>query len=256
MITYILAIIPGWLFGAVVNYLADVLPLRRRLAKPFCIQCDTAQNWINYLIWPRKCPTCGHTRSIRVWVVEAFYIAASVLISIYPPLKLGYLLGIILLAYFGVVVLIDLEYRLVMHPVSIFGGVLGLVVGFLSVGWWRTLLGGVVGFGTMWLLYLLGVLIIKIVNRRRGQSVNEVALGFGDVNLSGVLGLMLGWPVILVGLVVAVLIGGIVSLIFIIIKIITRKYQAFMALPYGPFLVLGAVILIYFRDLVLNLIGG
>jgi len=191
-----------------------------------------------------------------VWVVEAFYIAASVLISIYPPLKLGYLLGIILLAYFGVVVLIDLEYRLVMHPVSIFGGVLGLVVGFLSVGWWRTLLGGVVGFGTMWLLYLLGVLIIKIVNRRRGQSVNEVALGFGDVNLSGVLGLMLGWPVILVGLVVAVLIGGIVSLIFIIIKIITRKYQAFMALPYGPFLVLGAVILIYFRDLVLNLIGG
>ena len=256
MITYILAIIPGWLFGVVVNYLADVLPLRRRLTKPFCIQCDTTQNWVNYLIWPRKCPTCGYPRSVRVWVVEVFFIAASMLISQFPPDKLGYWLGMILLAYFGVVVLIDLEYRLIMHPVSIFGGVLGLVVGYLSVGWWRTLLGGVVGFGVMGLVYLLGVLIMKIVQRRRGQLADDVAFGFGDVNLSGVLGLMLGWPVILVGLVVTVFIAGFVSLIYILLKVITRKYEAFMALPYGPFLVLGAVILIYFRDLVLSLIGG
>lgn len=256
MITYILAIIPGWLFGVVVNYLVDVLPLRRRLTKPFCIQCDTAQDWINYLIWPRKCPTCNHLRNYRVWIVEVFYIAASVWISQFPPNKLGYWLGMVLLAYFGVVVLIDLEYRLIMHPVSIFGGGLGLIIGILQVGWLRALVGGVVGFGIMWLLYLLGVLIIKIVNRKRGQSVDDVALGFGDVNLSGVLGLILGWPLILVGLVVAVLIGGFVSLIYIFIKLITRKYQAFMALPYGPFLVLGAVILIYFRDMVLSLIGG
>ena len=256
MITYILAIIPGWLFGVVVNYLADVLPLRRRLTKPFCIQCDTTQSWANYLIWPRKCPTCNHPRSIRVWVVEVFYIAASVMISQFPPNKLGFWLGMILLAYFGVVVLIDLEYRLIMHPVSIFGAVLGLIVGTLQVGWLRALVGGAVGFIIMWLLYQFGILLIKVVNRRKGQPVNDVALGFGDVNLSGVLGLILGWPVILIGLVVAVLIGGIVSLIYIVIKLITRKYEAFMALPYGPFLVLGAVILIYFRDLVIQLIGG
>jgi prepilin signal peptidase PulO-like enzyme (type II secretory pathway) len=67
---------------------------------------------------------------------------------------------------------------------------------------------------------------------------------------------MLGWPLILVGLVAAILIAGLVSLIYIVIKLITGKYQAFMALPYGPFLVLGAVMLIYFRDLVLKLIGG
>ena len=256
MITYILAIIPGWLFGVVVNYLADVLPLRRRLTKPFCIQCDTTQSWINYLIWPRKCSTCNHPRSIRVWVVEIFYIAASVMISQFPPNKLGYWLGMILLAYFGVVVLIDLEYRLIMHPVSIFGAVLGLIVGILQVGWLRAIVGGVVGFGIMWLLYQFGILLIKVVNRRKGQPVNDVALGFGDVNLSGVLGLILGWPVILIGLVVAVLIGGIVSLIYIVVKLITRKYEAFMALPYGPFLVLGAVLLIYFRNLVIKLTGG
>jgi leader peptidase (prepilin peptidase)/N-methyltransferase len=143
-----------------------------------------------------------------------------------------------------------------MHPVSIFGGILGIIVGFLRVGWWRALVGGVAGFGIMWLLYQFGILIIKIIDRIRGRPVNDVALGFGDVNLSGVLGLMLGWPLILVGLVVAVLIGGAVSLIYLVIKLITRKYQAFMALPYGPFLILGAVILIFFRDMVLKLIGG
>jgi leader peptidase (prepilin peptidase)/N-methyltransferase len=191
-----------------------------------------------------------------VWLVEIFYIVSSVFISYSPPAKLGYWLGMIALAYLGVVVLIDLEYRLIMHPVSIVGVVLGLLVGTLRVGWLRTLIGGSVGFVIMWLIYQLGVLIIKLVNRRRGQPVNDVALGFGDVNLSGVLGLMLGWPLILVGLVVAVLIGGIVSLIYILVMLITRKYQAFAALPYGPFLVLGAVLLIYFQDVVAALVGG
>ena len=257
MITYnLLAIIPGWLCGALVNYLADVLPLRRRLTRPFCIVCDTDQNWINYLFWPRKCPTCHQRRNLRVWMVEFFFIIASVYISFSPPHKLGFWLGLVVLAYFGVVVLIDLEYRLIMHPVSLFGVALGLVVGFIRVGWWRTLVGGIAGFAIMWLIYLLGVLIIKLVNRRRGQPVNDVAFGFGDVNLSGVLGLMLGWPLILVGLVVAVLIGGLVSLIYLLVMLLTRRYQAFAALPYGPFLVFGAVILIYFPDSVAALLGG
>ena len=256
MITYILAIIPGWVCGVLVNYLADVLPLRRKLTRPFCIQCDSTQSWVNYLIAPRKCPTCGLRRNLRVWVVEIFYIAASVVMIKVPPASLGYGLGMLLLGYLGVVVLIDLEYRLIMHPVSIFGALLGLVIGFLTVGWWRSLLGGVIGFAIMGLIYLLGVFIMKMVSRKRGQLVDDVALGFGDVNLSGVLGLMLGYPVILIGLIVAVFIAGIVSLLYIIVKLLTRKYQAFMAVPYGPFLVIGAVILIYFRELVLQLIGG
>ncbi len=256
MITYILAIIPGWLFGVLVNYLADVLPLRRRLTRPFCPQCDSTQPWLNYLIWPRHCLTCNYRRGIRVWLVEVFYIVASVAMSIYPPVNISYWLGMIVLAYFGVVVLIDLEYRLIMHPVSIFGALLGLGIGILRVGLLRTLVGGLAGFGIMWLLYLLGIVIIRVVNRRRGQPVNDVALGFGDVNLSGVLGLMLGWPSILVGLVIAALIGGLISLIYIVVMLVTRRYHAFAALPYGPFLVIGAAILIYFWEALARLAGG
>jgi leader peptidase (prepilin peptidase)/N-methyltransferase len=256
MITYIIPILFGWLCGVLVNYLADVLPLRRRFTKPFCIQCDSTQSWSNYLFWPRRCPVCNHPRSIRVWIVEVIFICASILIVLYPPYRLGYLSGMILLAFFGVVVLIDLEYRLIMHPVSIIGAVFGLIVGIGRVGVVNSVIGGIVGFGLMWLLYMLGVLLIKIIDRARGRPVNDVALGFGDVNLSGVLGLMLGWPQIIIGLVVAILIGGVISLLYLILKLITGKYEAFMALPYGPFLVLGAVILIYFRDVVLRLMGN
>ncbi len=258
MITYIhiLAIIPGWLFGALVNYLADVLPLRRKLTRPFCIACDSTQGWLSYLLWPRRCPACQTRRSTRVWAVELFFVVASVLVSYYPPIKLGYWLGMVVLAYFGVVVLIDLEYRLIMHPVSLFGVALGLVVGYLRVGWLYTLLGGVVGFGLMWLLYQLGALLMRLISRRRGQPVSDVALGFGDVNLSGVLGLMLGWPLILLGLVMAVLVGGLVSLLYIVYSLVTHKYRAFMAVPYGPFLILGAFILVFLQNLVSIALGG
>jgi leader peptidase (prepilin peptidase) / N-methyltransferase len=256
MITYIpLAILAGWLAGMLVNYLADVLPLRRKLTRPFCIACDTSQSWLNYLVWPRRCPNCDEGRSWRVWVVEVFYILASILLVLYPPFKVGYLLGLLVLAYFGVVVLIDMQYRLIMHPVSLAGVVIGLIVGVLRVGWVNSLLGGVIGFVIMGVLYLGGVALIRVVGKARGRPVNDEALGFGDVNLSGVLGLMLGSPLIIYALVVAVLIGGVVSLIYLVFKLVTRQYQAFMALPYGPFLVLGAGIFIYLRDVLIALMG-
>ncbi len=218
--------------------------------------CDTPQGWLSYLIWPRRCPACGQRRNIRIWVVEGFYILASVLLVLYPPYKIGTILGMVVLAYFGTVVLIDLEYRLIMHPVSLGGAGLGLIIGVVRVGWAEALIGGVVGYGIMVVLYMLGYVIIKLVGRIRGQAVNDVALGYGDVNLSGVLGLMLGYRLIIYALLTAVVVGGVVSLVYLIIKVATRKYQAFMALPYGPFLVFGAVIFIYFRDQVLALLGG
>jgi leader peptidase (prepilin peptidase)/N-methyltransferase len=98
----------------------------------------------------------------------------------------------------------------------------------------------------MLLLYYFGDLFARWLARRRGQTLDEVALGFGDVNLSGVLGLMLGWPGIIVGLILAIFLGGIFSLLYLLGKIITRRYRTFMAIPYGPFLVASAILLLFF----------
>ena len=58
-----------------------------------------------------------------------------------------------------------------------------------------------------------------------------MAFGFGDVNLSGVLGLMLGWPFIVVGLVIAVLIGGVISLIYILGMLVTTQISCLRCTP-------------------------
>ncbi len=245
----------GWLAGVVVNYLADVLPMRRRLTRPFCMACDQPIRWANYVFAPRRCSECGQRRSIRTWIVELIFICLGVWLWLRPPDRLGFWTGMLLLAYFGLVVLVDIEHRLILHMVSLTGAVVGLIVGVYWYGLVRTLLGGLAGFGIMLCLYLFGELLLRILMRVRGVPSDEVALGFGDVMLGGVIGLMLGWPVITMGLMAAVLIGGIFSLVYLIFMQIAHRYQMFTALPYGPFLVGGAILLLYFREILSAWLG-
>lgn len=238
-----IAPILGWLGGMLVNYLADVLPTRRRLCAPFCQNCQSDLGWVNALLWPRRCAACGRPRGWRSWLVEAIAVAAATGLWLKQP-RLGFWVSLVLVLYFGLVVVIDLEHRLILHPVSLAGAVLGLGVGIWLHGWKSTLLGGLAGFGSMLALYILGGLFVSLIARLRGRSINEIALGFGDVNLSGVLGLLLGWPGVFAGLMLTILLGGLASLIYIVFMLIARRYQAFSAIPYGPFMAASAVLLL------------
>jgi leader peptidase (prepilin peptidase) / N-methyltransferase len=239
----------GWLGGMLVNYLADLLPNLRRLKMPVCIYCFETQPLANYLLWPRTCPECRRRRPWRVWVVELVYILISVWLWRMPHPVLGYGLSLVLMLFFGVVVVVDIEHRLILHPVSIVGAVLCLGAGWRLHGIGSTVLGGAAGFASMYLLYLLGDLFARWLAKRRGETLDEVALGFGDVNLSGVLGLLMGWPGIVGGLILAVLLGGLVSLVYLIGMVVTRRYHSFAAIPYGPFLVASGVILVFMKGL-------
>ena len=143
-----------------------------------------------------------------------------------------------------------------MHPVSLIGAFLSFGLGFKLHGLVPTLVGGVVGFSLMLLLYLFGRVFARLINRRRGFSSIDEALGFGDVNLSGVIGLMLGWPAILMGLTISILFGGLTSIVYLFILAITGRFRLFTAIPYGPSLVAGGTILLYFRDYLLAYLGN
>jgi leader peptidase (prepilin peptidase)/N-methyltransferase len=108
-----------------------------------------------------------------------------------------------------------------------------------------TLLGGVAGFAIMLVFYFVGEWYVRYMAKKRGLAPDEVALGFGDVNLSGILGLLLGWPAISAGLLFAVLAGGLISLVIILKMVLTKSYKAFTAIPYAPFLILSAIFLLY-----------
>jgi prepilin signal peptidase PulO-like enzyme (type II secretory pathway) len=193
----IFVIILGWISGVIINYVSDVLPHRRRLVAPFCTNCEKPQPFFNYFLWPRKCPYCDHKRTFRSWIVEILTILAALWLWTQPNLVLGFWLSILVVIYFGTVVIIDLEHHLIMHPVSLVGSILGLIIGIQLHGVINTLLGGLAGFGAMLGLYLFGVLFARYVVRRNQAGFNDEALGFGDVILGGILGLFLGWPGIL-----------------------------------------------------------
>jgi leader peptidase (prepilin peptidase)/N-methyltransferase len=235
-------ILLGWIAGWAVNYLSDVLPVTRRFSRPTCPNCQTPYGWKDYLLLG-NCPGCGRKRGVRTLVVQAVLTVAPVLLWIFPRRGLPIPLGFILIIYLAIVMVIDIEHRLVLHPVSLVGALLGFGIGFYLHGWLTTLIGGAAGFGIMWLFYYAGGWYVRWMAKRRGLSTDEVALGFGDVNLSGILGLLLGWPGIVLGLFLAIVIGGVVSLGIILWTLALKRYRAFTAIPYAPFLVLSALLL-------------
>jgi leader peptidase (prepilin peptidase)/N-methyltransferase len=86
--------------------------------------------------------------------------------------------------------------------------------------------------------------------------INEVALGYGDVNMAGVVGLFLGWPPIVLGLLFAIFTAGVVSILFIVISLVIRRFRAFAAMPYAPFLAFAAIVMLFFPEQIAKLLGG
>jgi len=73
-------------------------------------------------------------------------------------------------------------------------------------------------------------------------------MGFGDVKLSFFMGLFLGWPNILVSLFSAFFIGAIIGIVLIVLGKKTLKSQ----IPFGPFLVVGTFIALFWGQNLIN----
>jgi len=137
--------------------------------------------------------------------------------------------------------LTDLDHRLI--PNRILFPSLGVSVALL--------LGGalVEHNGSSWLravaagfAYFVALLIIGLVARG--------GFGMGDVKLAALLGIFLGyvgWGELVVGLVLAILLGGVVSVLLLVTKMKSRSDR----FAYGPYLILGAYVgILYGADLI------
>ncbi len=245
MIALLLLIPLGIALGIFINYLADVLPFTRRFSKPACGRCGAEMGLSEYLT-SKGCRQCQQPRRLRHWLVPVLSAIVVIAFWFYPPVHVGYWWGILLLVYFTLVAITDMEYHAILNQVSAVGAVIGLAAGVARHGIWPTILGGASAFGAMLLLYYLGNLFGKWLMRRRGVEIEDGdALGFGDVYLTGILGLILGWPAITAGLFLGIVLGGLVGGLYLLYGAITKQSKAGTFLPYAPFLLLGAVILLY-----------
>lgn len=232
------------LIGIVINHFADTLPVYRKiLVSPICSKCEQKIKWTDYLRL-RRCSHCQH-KPIRRFVLQIIIIITYVLVFLFPPDYSRIIPTLIIFSYLALIFIIDLEYRLILHPVSLIGGLLFFGLGICLNGFINTLIGGGAGFIFMYALYLFGILFSKWIAKRRGEELDEVALGYGDVILTTILGLLLGWPRIVVLLFFAILLGGIFSSVYMVILKIRKKYELFTPIPYAPFLIISTVILIY-----------
>ncbi len=253
--TLVTPLLAGLASGVVANYIADVLPLTRRLGHPSCARCGTPYPWGAYLSG-RACANCGVRRGLRPWIVLVALVGLSTYTWLQPH-RMGYVLGLLLLTYFAVVVVVDLEHRLILHPTSLVGALLAVGIGIFVRGATATVLGGLIGALVMLILYGIGILFSRARNRRLAavghQPDNEDALGWGDVILGGILGLVLGWPLIGLGLFIGILIGGVIGVIFMITMLARGGYrqQALMVfMPYGPAFILSAFLILYLPELI------
>ncbi len=67
--------------------------------------------------------------------------------------------------------------------------------------------------------------------------ISRGGMGWGDVKLAALIGLVAGFPLVLVALLIGIILGGVVAVILLGFKIKKRKE----AIPFGPFLSLAAI---------------
>jgi leader peptidase (prepilin peptidase)/N-methyltransferase len=244
IIETILFIILGWLIGLVINHAADILPTRQPLRqRPSCKSCGTPftrRQWSALLAGAtgaRACTHCGQPR-------ERF--TRSVIIELTVPLVFAFLLGRyglslylgLISLYSAILILItvtDLEHRLIFNVVTIPAIFLAVVVAFTTpyLSWRSAMLGGGLAFVLVYLAWLLGTLVY-----------GHGALGVGDITLATFLGLILGFPNIILSLIFGVFLGGLVAFILLA----TRRINRSSFIPYGPFLTITGWIMLIWGD--------
>ncbi len=95
---------------------------------------------------------------------------------------------------------------------------------------------------------VLGTIFAPIIISLIAYFSKEKAMGWGDAILSLFLGIILGWPSVLIALILSFLIGGAFSFLLIIFKKKTLKSYV----PFAPFLALGALLVIFFGDIIIK----
>jgi leader peptidase (prepilin peptidase)/N-methyltransferase len=236
------AFVGGAIIGSFLNVVIYRVPRGESVATPRsrCPGCGTAIRpadnipMVSWIVLRGRCRHCGEAISARYVVVEAATAltwSAFAAWALITPGALAILPLLLVLASAGIALtVIDIQHHrlpdaivLPLYPVTVLGLVVaGLLAGAFPLG--STLAGCAVWLGTIGLIWL--------VTRGRG-------MGLGDVKLSPILGATLGWLSLgsaVVGLVAAFLSGALVGVILLAAKRAQRR----SAIPFGPFLLLGA----------------
>lgn len=236
----VLSALIGFALGGLINLLADRLPPREEAPAD-----ATAP------------PTA--LRALRIAAVEAILAGAAIYLWLREGATLLAVVNLIYIALFMLMAVIDIEHRLVLRSVMIPAFVFALLEVLFSgrIRPLDALAGFAIGQIVLTAFYLLGEVYLQLINARRGQPVEEVAFGSGDVTLGTFCGLVVGFPRVVPMLVAMIFIGAGLALLFLLVRLILlRRYEAHIPLPYGPAILLAATLLLLWGPAVARLFGA
>jgi prepilin signal peptidase PulO-like enzyme (type II secretory pathway) len=285
LLEILLAALLGLLVGGVVNVLADDLPLRRSLRTPRYVSDDKkraihlppeertadpqeddpqrpAIAWLGltaFLFGRRTSPDGTVTLSWRYPLAEILTMLFMIL-TIYAVNTSKYLedvstLQIIFwLVYMGIlslIVVIDIEHKLILFVVIIPTAILCVIDAVITdyqPDLRDALIGGAAGFIVFFIMYNGGFIFTYVMGKLRGENIDEIAFGYGDVMMATVSGLMLGWQALIFAMFITVFMGAFGALLYLLSRrLVGAKYSAFTALPYGPYIVAGTIAILLYR---------
>lgn len=238
----ILFFILGAVFGSFFNVVGLRVPLKRSFVqgRSACPHCNVTLKWlhlmpiVSYLLQKRKCPYCKMTIPIIYVVTECM---TAALFS-YSFIMFGYSVELInallLISMLMIIFVSDMTYMVIPNKILLF-----FLLLFMSIRLWMlpdsflmAVFGAFVGYSCIAVIILF----------------SQGGMGAGDMKLFGVLGFILGWKYVLITFFIAVFIGGILSVIYLLRKKLKRNE----AIPFGPFIVVGALMAFFKGDVFLN----
>jgi prepilin signal peptidase PulO-like enzyme (type II secretory pathway) len=174
-------------------------------------------------------------------------------------------------AVFVLILVTDIEHHLILFSVIIPSVIVALLDAALTPegppfaiwhassapGLVNALIGAGVGFGVFFAFYAGGFLYTRVVAELRGLEIDDVAFGYGDVMLSTLCGLILGWQPLIFAMFITVFLGALGAVLFLTIhKLRRREGGMLIALPYGPYIVVGALVMLLYSDAVRSFLLG
>ncbi|MGD9765807.1 MAG: A24 family peptidase [Candidatus Binatia bacterium] len=240
-------LIAAFVFGAVVGSFLNVcihrLPSGQSLAFPasHCPHCQAPIKpydnipILSYIVLARRCRSCGTRIAWRYPFVEILAgIAAVAVVYTFGPTAYALLMFAFLAALIAIT-FIDLDHQIIPDAITLPGMFVGFAASLLfgAPSWSASLAGILLGGGILWVV----AAVYEWLTGREG-------MGGGDIKLLAMIGAFLGWKAILVTLLLASLLGTVVGVLVMAV----RGRDTKMAIPFGPFLAIGATCALFWGD--------
>ncbi len=254
----VIFILVGMIMASFLNVCIDRLPSNESLLFPasHCASCQrrlAIKDLIpvfSYLWLRGRCRYCQAPIPRRILWVEIGTGALFGYLYWHYGLSIELAVSAFYCCLFIVLMVIDLEHGLILNKVVYPAAVVAVIIGIsasaargsfslttpFDVVFPPGIVQAAIGGGIGLVLFLLIVLI------SRG------GMGWGDVKLAALIGLVTGLPLVIVALLMGIILGGLVAVLLLALKIKKRKE----AIPFAPFLSLAAMVTLLWGSNILN----